>query len=322
MNLLPILNSARTIWLSTHKSPDGDGLGSEIALYHALKKNNYRVKIIHNDSVPQRYQYLLAGIETSDAAKIEHTQIGPDDIAIIFDTHDPKLCAPLYDILQQSKTKIIFVDHHIVFEKKIENIIYYINETSSCTGEIVLEIIKSLNIELDVNIATALYTSLLFDTQNFKFQRDSLKVFDMAKELVVAGADHSRIYKELFDSWSINKMNYLSKLISTVEYRHNAFAIICITKTDLNEFGLKTDDVSDLVDLFMSVKNLEGSIVMREDAHNYFKLSYRSRSQEVLSWARDFGGGGHLFSAGAWVHDSSENILNQIHSQIDKRKTS
>ncbi len=320
MNFLPILNLAKTIWLSTHKSADGDGLGSEIALYHALKKNNYRVKIIHNDTVPIRYQFLLDGIETADATKIEHNLIGPDDLAIIFDTHDPKLCAPLFDILQQSKAKIVFVDHHVVFEKKLDNVIYKINETASCTGEIVLEIIKSLKIDLDLNIATALYTSLIFDTQNFKFQRDSVKVFDMAKELIGAGADHSRIYKELFDSWSINKMKYLSKLISTVEYRNNVFAIICITKTDLKEFGLKNDDVSDLVDLFMSVKNLEGSIVVREDAHNYFKLSFRSRTQEILSWARDFGGGGHLFSAGAWVHDSSENILNQIHSQIDKRK--
>lgn len=321
MNFLPILNSAKTIWLSTHKSADGDGLGSEIALYHALKKNNYRVKIIHNDLVPTRYQFLLHGIETADATKIEHNLIGPDDVAIIFDTHDPKLCAPLFDILQQSKTKIIFVDHHVVFEKRLDAILYKINETASCTGEIVLEIIKSLKIDLDLNIATALYTSLIFDTQNFKFQRDSVKVFDMAKELIGAGADHSRIYKELFDNWSINKMNYLSKLISTIEYRNDAFAIICITKTDLKEFGLKTDDVSDLVDLFMSVKNLEGSIVVREDAHNYFKLSFRSRTQEILSWARDFGGGGHLFSAGAWVHDSSDNILNQIHSQIDKRNS-
>lgn len=322
MNLLPILNSAKTIWLSTHKSADADGLGSEIALYHALKKNNYRVNIIHNDLVPTRYQFLLDGIDTLDATKIEHNLITSEDLAIIFDTHDPKLCSPLFDILQQSKAKIMFVDHHIVFEKKLSNVLYNINENASCTGEIVMEIIKKLNIELDLNIATALYASLIFDTQNFKFQRDSVKVFDMAKELVVAGADHAQIYSHLFDNWSTNKMNYLAKLISTVEYRNNAFAIICITKTDLKEFELKTDDVSDLVDLFMAVKNLEGSIVVREDAHNFFKLSFRSRTQEVLSWARAFGGGGHLRSAGAWVHDSSENILSQIHRQIDNRKNS
>ncbi len=322
MKFLPILKSARTIWLSTHKNADGDGLGSEIALYHALKKNNYRVKIIHNDSVPARYQFLLAGIETFDAAKIDHSIIGPQDLAIIFDTHDPKLCSPLFEILQQSKSNIMFVDHHVVFSKKIEGLFYNINEQASCTGEIVLEMIRQLEIPLDAQMATALYTSLLFDTQNFKLQRDSIKVFDMAKELIMAGAVHNDIYSHLFDNWSVNKMNYLSKLITDIDYRNNQFAIINITKADLKEFNLSTDDVSDLVDLFMLVKNLAGSIVVREEAHNYFKLSFRSRSFEILSWAREFGGGGHLYSAGAWVHDSVENILTKIHAQIDSKTLS
>ncbi len=319
MNILPILKSAKTIWLSTHKSADGDGLGSEIALYYALKKNNYPVRIIHNDRAPDRYQFLLSKIEITEALKIEHNLIGPEDLAIIFDTHDPKLCSPLFDLLREQKAKIMFIDHHVVFEKKIENIIYNINEQASCTGEIVLEIIKELNIALNAEIATALYTSLLFDTQNFKVQRDSIKILNMATELIKAGAVHKDIYSQLFDSWSINKMNYLSRLISNVLYKNNAYAIISITKADLREFELTSDDVSDLVDLFMSVKNLDGSIVVREEAHNYFKLSFRSRTLEILSWAREFGGGGHLFSAGAWVHDSAENILKKINAQIDQR---
>lgn len=321
MNLLPILKKAKTIWLSTHKSADGDGLGSEIAFYHALKNENYPVKIIHNDSAPQRYQFLLEGIEVVAADKIDKNVFTTEDIAIVFDTHDPKLCAPLFEYLQEVSSKIIFIDHHIIFEKKIENVIYQINEKASCTGEIVLDLINKMNIKLDANIATALYTSLLFDTQNFKFQRDSAKVFDMAKELIQAGASHNRIHSFLFDNWSVNKMNYLSKLISEVTYKNDEIALIHITKSDLKEFSLSTDDVSDLVDLFMSVKNLKGSIVIREDAHNYFKLSFRSRTYEILSWARDFGGGGHLHSAGAWVHDSYENILKKINSQIDEKKT-
>lgn len=322
MNILPILNSAKTIWLSTHKSADGDGLGSEIALYHALKNKNYPVKIIHNDPAPERYHFLLDGIEVLNADKIDKNIFSTEDVAFIFDTHDPKLCAPLFGFLQEIKAKTIFVDHHVVFESRIENIIYHINENASCTGEITLDLIKKMNAEINPKIATALYTSLLFDTQNFKFQRDSIKVFDMAKELVLAGANHSEIYSFLFDNWSINKMNYLSKLINDVTYKNNQIAIISITKADLREFNLNTDDVCDLVDLFMSVKNLEGSIVIREDAHNYFKLSFRSRNIEILSWAREFGGGGHLHSAGAWVHDSSENILKKINAQIDARKFS
>jgi nanoRNase/pAp phosphatase (c-di-AMP/oligoRNAs hydrolase) len=71
----------------------------------------------------------------------------------------------------------------------------------------------------------------------------------------------------------------------------------------------------------MSVKNLEASIVIREEANKYYKLSFRSRSYEILSWAREFGGGGHLYSAGAWVNDSEDNIIKKIHEQIDTKKS-
>ncbi len=320
MNILPALDAAKTIWLSTHKSADGDGLGSEVAFYHALKNANYSVKIIHNDTPAQRYQFLLNGIEILDSAEIDKNIFSPDDIAIIFDTHDPKLCAPLFSFLLAAKSKIIFVDHHVVFEEKIKNILYQINENASCTGEIVLDLIKTMKVSLDANMATALYASLLFDTQNFKHQRDSIKVFEMAKELILAGADHKHIHDHLFGNWSINKMNYLSKLIKQVTYKNHEIAIIQISRADLTEFGLNTDDVSDLVDLFMSIKNLNASIVVREESAHYYKLSFRSRSYEILSWAREFGGGGHLFSAGAWVHDSAENILKKINARIDAKK--
>lgn len=320
MNIRPLLQAANNIWLSTHKSADGDGLGSEVALFHALKSLNLPVKIIHNDQAPERYHFLLKGLEITDATKVDQSVFSDQDIALIFDTHDPKLCSPLFESLQAAGCKIIFVDHHIVFEKKIENITYHINENASCTGEITLGIIKNLSIPLTTDIASALYTSLLFDTQSFKLQRDSIQVFDMAKELIQAGAKHNQIYHYLFDSWTINKMNYLSKLISHVRYKNNEIAIISITKSDLKEFNLSTDDVSDLVDLFMLVKNLEASIVIREEAYNYYKLSFRSRTYEILSWAREFGGGGHLYSAGAWVHDSEDNIIKKIHSQIETKK--
>lgn len=320
MNLTQILKSTKTIWLSTHKSSDGDGLGSEVAFYHALKNNNYTVKIIHNDPIPKRYHYLVNEIEVLDIKNFDDSIFSADDVLFIFDTHDPKLCAPLFEFCRKANSKIVFVDHHIVFEEKLENVIYHINEEASCTGEIVLNLIKSINVPINQNIATALYTSLLFDTQCFRFQRDPIKTFEMAKELILAGAKHKQIYSLLFDNWSLNKMNYLSKLIKEVVYKNNDIAIISIAKADLEAFELNTDDVSDLVDLFMSIKNLNCSIVVREESIDYYKLSFRSRSYEILSWAREFGGGGHLYSAGAWVHDSSENILNKIYKNIEANK--
>lgn len=322
MNIMPFLETTKTIWLSTHKSADGDGLGCEVALYQALKSQNYSVKIIHNDLAPKRYQYMFNGIEVIDTNSVDKSIFSAEDLVIIFDTHDPKLCSPLFEHITESQTKIIFIDHHVQFEKKMENINYFIDEKASCTGEIVFKIIQQLNIKITKDIATALYSSLLFDTQNFKNLRNPENIFEMAKYLIQSGADHNYIHRELFDTWSIDKMNYLSKLIKDVQYKKNDVALISINQNDLSKYNLTSDDVSDFVDLFMTVRNINISIVIREEKTQYYKLSFRSRSQEILSWAREFGGGGHLYSAGAWVSGSLSSIQNNMYSLIDRKTSS
>ena len=104
-----------------------------------------------------------------------------------------------------------------------------------------------------------------------------------------------------------------------MQYKKNNVALISITKADLKEFNLIADDVSDIVDMFMSLKSLVVSIVIREEDKDFYKLSFRSRDYEILSWAREFGGGGHLRAAGAWVHDSYGNIISIIQRQIESK---
>lgn len=318
MDINSVISTAKNIWLSTHVSADGDGLGSEIAFFHALKKKGLTPKIIHVDRASERYNFLLQNIEIQDADSFAGS-FSPQDVVFIFDTHDPKLCQPLFDNLVHAGTKIVFVDHHMTVKQDIPNTEYFIDENASCTGELVLRLIRELEVEIDKQTATALYTSLLFDTQSFKNMRDPVQVLQMGKELLLAGAEHKQIHRYLFENWTQSKFNYLSKLITQVEFKKNNVALISIKKADLQEFNLIADDVSDIVDMFMSLKNLVVSIVIREEDHNYYKLSFRSRDYEILSWAREFGGGGHLRAAGAWVHDSYSNISARIQKQIDDK---
>jgi bifunctional oligoribonuclease and PAP phosphatase NrnA len=233
----------------------------------------------------------------------------------------------LFHHLLKKNVPVLFIDHHIPTKNKMANTDYLINEKASCTGEIVLDLIKKMNVQIDSNIATALYASLLFDTQNFKNIRNSSKPYEMAAELLSYGAEHRLIQKNLFDNWSVNKMNYLSLLIQGVDYRdQQRIALIKINRKSLNDFQLNSDDVSDFVDLFMGIQSLDMAIVIREEAVDQYKLSFRSRSNEVLSWAQSFGGGGHLYSSGAWVNDKEKNILSQldslIHTQTQKKLSS
>lgn len=318
MNIHQQIKSARKIWLSTHKNADGDGVGSEMGFYHALKTLAKDVFVVHNDITPERYSFLTNPAKVHDVHEVN--DLTSQDLAIIFDTHDPALCSPFFELLQSRNVPILFVDHHVTNREKIPNTFDLIKENACCTGEIVFDLIKELGIALNPQIATALYASLLFDTQNFKFIRNSAKPYEMAAELLKNGADHLLIQKSIFDTWSVNKMNFLSLLIRNVEYRdHQKIALIRIGRQHLIDFQLDSDDVSDFVDLFMSIQSLEVSIVVREERKNDFKLSFRSRTHEVLSWAQSFNGGGHLYSSGAWVKDSEENIIKRLDDLIQKR---
>jgi bifunctional oligoribonuclease and PAP phosphatase NrnA len=316
MDVSNLVSAADRIWLSTHISADGDGLGSEMAFYHALKSKGLNPQLVHNDSVPKRYSFLIENIQIQNSHEMMSNQFNSNDICFVFDTHDPKLCEPLFTKLREAKVKIIFIDHHISNKDQFENCLYIIDENASCTGELTYQIIQKLNVGLNTLMAEALYTSLIFDTQNYRTMRDPIKILSMAQIFVEHGARHKEIYTHLFDNWSVDKFNYLAKLITKVSYKNNDTAIITISKSDLIEYKLSGDDVSDLVDLFMGLKNLKISIVLREEDHQSYKLSFRSRKNEILSWAREFGGGGHLYSAGAWVTDSESNIINKLNTLI------
>ena len=318
MVLLEAIKNAHHILLSTHKSSDGDGLGSEIAMYHALKKINKNVFFMHIDSIPPRYHFLLESIPSSAFIELNHLENQPTDLALIFDTHEPSLCSPLYENLISRQIPLCFIDHHIKTSQTGYHHHLLVDETASCTGEIVFDLIQKLNISLDKKIATALYASLVFDTQNFKVLRDNSKPFQMASSLLAVGINSQSIQDQLFANWNIEKMNYLSFLIPQVTYYDNqSIAVIRILKKDLNHFQVDAEQITDFVDLFMQIKSLQLAIVIREDSATSHKLSFRSRStSKARDWSLVFNGGGHTLSAGAWVHQSMAEIEKQIQSLI------
>lgn len=319
MPLIEDIKKAQNIVLSTHKNSDGDGLGSEMSMYFALKKLGKTVYFFHSDLVPARYHFLMEKIPTDLFLTETALQEVSADLVLIFDTHDPRLCAPLYNHMVDKRTPIYFIDHHVTTDYSLKNSQNHIDENASCTGEIVLDIIKKLEISLDPTMASALFASLIFDTQNFKFIRDYQRPFLMASELLETGIDYDKIQQQLFAHWSIEKMNYLAHLISNIVYKNNkTIALIKITSKDLAAFNIESDQVSDLIDFFMQIKSLEMSIVIREESPNYHKLSFRSRSNsKALTWAESFGGGGHAKSSGAWVDGSMAAIAQQLDQLID-----
>jgi bifunctional oligoribonuclease and PAP phosphatase NrnA len=307
---------AQNILLTTHRQCDGDGLGSELAMYHALRKIHKNVRILNVDATPKKYDYLNPDrfIQYYDGS---YDPLDTVDLALIFDTNDKRLVEPLYEALVGKVKKIIFVDHHpILKEGPPPTPDSIINIRAASTGELAYDIIKALNIPLDEQIARALYTSIAFDTQLFRYVRNSARSHEVVTDLLNYEKNPSEVHRFLFGNFTAPKLKFIAQALSQVEFFDDEkLAILHIETKKLEDMGLNVDDSRDLVDMIMNIESVEAAALIRQDSPNHFKMSLRSKGRfPILGIAEQFGGGGHPFASGApWQGD-----LQELKSQVLK----
>lgn len=308
------IKNAQNIILSTHRQCDGDGLGSEIALYHALKKIKKDVRILNVDETAKKYQFLDAH-NLIEIYEDQPRKIGKTDLVLIFDTNDSRLLEPLFSEFKTQAKEILFIDHHPVLVKGPSPTDgSFIDTLAASTGEITFDLIKELGIELDQKISRALYTSIAFDTQLFRYVRNSSRSHIIAAELLNHNIQAEEIHHKLFGNYTVQKMEFLAHALSQIEYFSNGkLALLKLHAKDLLKFSIDNDDSNDVIDLLMNIKTLQAAALLREDGNHKFKLSLRSKGQfDVLKIAESLGGGGHLFSSGAYITGTYEKIKLQI----------
>ena len=314
-----IITKANSVVLSTHREPDGDGLGSEMAMYYALKHLGKQVRILNLDPTPPRYGFLKHS-DKIENKKQKHKSLEPTDLALIFDTNDPDHVGDLFSEFEEKCKHIIFVDHHISKDKHYENVSFLINKDAASSGEVVYNLIKKIGVPINEDIARAVYTAVCFDTQVFKYIRGSSQSHKIAVEILEYEKNPEQVHREIFGNYSISKMHFLAKTISNLEYLHdNKIGIIHISSKSMLEHNISIDDTGDIIDSIMKVDVLQAVVLFREDAPNQYKVSLRSRGNvDVFNIARELGGGGHFNSSGAMVKDDFHNLKNIIVEKLKK----
>jgi phosphoesterase RecJ-like protein len=313
-SLVRRIQAAPSVILTTHKQCDGDGLGALLALYHGLRKSGKKVRALLVDQVPKKYAFLEPEkhLETFDGP---HLPIEDTDLALIFDTNDKRLVDPLFSALHGKCKQILFVDHHPVLNQGPEPTAgSFIETRAASTGEISYFIINGLGIRLDERIAQALYTSICFDTQLFKFVKNSVNSHLIAAELLLHINSAEEIHRHLFSTHTVEKVAFLSRVLGEIEYfGQGQVAVLKLQDSVLREHNLDMDDSRDVIDMLMNVNTLEAAALFREDAPNEYKLSLRSKGRlEVLGVAEAFQGGGHMFASGAYIKGDYNEIRNKI----------
>ncbi len=314
--LVEKIASSNNIILTTHKSCDGDGLGSELAIYYCLESLNKNVQIIHQEELHDRYKF----IDRDSRVQAFHNKIDlKPDLILAFDTNDHRMIEPLYSHFV-SECEVIFLDHHALLNKgpnPTENSI--VDSQAASTGEMTYKLVNALGVPLSKKIAEALYTSIAFDTHVFRFIRNSKSSFNIANELMKFDIDCTWIHRMLFANYSANKVKFLGLSLKDIVFTHkDQVGLLMIPFEMIEAAKVEPEEIHDIVDFILGVDTCEIAVVARELEKNEFRVSFRSKGKfKVLELAEQFDGGGHELACGAFVSSELLPLKERLEKGIE-----
>jgi len=287
------LKNVKTALIATHVDPDGDAIGSTLALGMVLEQLGIKASYYCQDSVPQIYRFLAG----SDQIKREVRDFSRFDAAFVLDSSDLSRVGSL-DV-KGLAGKVINIDHHP------DNTLFGdVNcvKRSSCVGELVYELAGLFKIKVDKKMADCLYTSIITDTGNFRYDNTSVKTFLIAAELIKAGVSTHDLTTRIYDNKSVQAVRIAGIALSNVKFsgdRQVGWSVV--TEEMMSEVGAKSEDVVGIVDAIRAIEGVEVAIFFREEKGRV-KINFRSKDRvNVSELAKRFGGGGHIKAAGAVV---------------------
>ncbi len=308
-----IKNSNRIV-LSTHMNPDGDGLGSAVAMHSYISNLGVDCRIIQISNFPDQYSFLNDRniIETYDLT-IHDSWLAEVDLALIFDIGAYNRLGPLGDRLFSNKTKVINIDHHpkLNDERFYE---HYINIEAAATGEMVYDFLQENQINMNEVIAKGIYTAVMTDTGSFRHNNTNQKSHKIAMDCLAYDIDNSKIYQSIYENKSVAQISLLAKVIDNLRFDLDGkVASFIISKNMINDSGITPDEVDGFTDFVRSINRVEVAIMVCENELEKCRINFRSKGKYTINnIAKEFGGGGHKFAAGATVEGKTDIVLQKI----------
>ena len=301
------LLAARHIVLTTHTNPDGDAIGSEYALCHALRARGADVRIVNCDASPENLSFLdEAVVEVYDPA-IHDAVLAEADLLVAMDFNDIRRVRQMEEAFRASPARKLVIDHHLD-PKPFADVYCSLPEASS-TAEIVFDVITAAGCDLSHPVALGLYVGLMTDTGSFRFDRTTPKVHRIAARLLEAGVDPTTTYRFIFDDYPMRRTQLLGMIMAGIEQHCDGrVTLLAATGEMFAATGTGVEDVENVVNMGLSIRGVEATAMFTVLA-DQIKVSFRSRGRiSVNDIAGRFGGGGHRLAAGATVANGDLDV--------------
>lgn len=310
-NILNDIKNINNIYIAGHTNPDGDAVGSTFSFALAMKKLG-KTPVILIDKYDDKFNVLKGKeyIFTSD-----YDILNPE-IVFAIDCGSKDRLGKVAEVFERASITYN-IDHHISNTNFADNNI--INGYASSASEIVYEIIKDF-IDIDKDIASAIYTGILLDTGGFMHNCTAKRTHQIAGELVSCGVDTPFIHSKMLKEHTLTQVKVFNKALENLIVS-DGVAYTTLTQHEINECNALTSDLDGIVEYILNISGVFVSMLATERGDKLIKLSFRSKNVDVNSVAQMFGGGGHILAAGAGVNSDdikkvTEEAVNELKSRL------
>ncbi len=303
-----VLKNSKNIAVTCHVRPDGDAVGSGLALCLALNKAGKKAYMLCEDGIPERLKILPATHDTYNDIPVPLETL---DLFVSVDAADLSRIGIFERRFASFKGKTVNIDHHISNPGFAQY--NYVLPGSTATCEILPEILCAAGLEIDKEVADLLAMGLLTDSGNFSHGDVTAKTFSVAAMLREKGADFCNIGYEMFTRQTKGRAELYGKAINGMRFAlGDKLAFITVTQADFAATGTDKSHTEGFVDFPLSIDGVEVSIALMEVKEGQYKVSLRSRSINVNTIAQSFGGGGHVLASGCMLFGEYEEVVERL----------
>ena len=301
------IDTAHSILLTVHVSPDGDAIGSMLAMYEALVAQGKQVRMVVDDVIPEKFFFLplCSKIEPIEALKAGDTS----DMLLILDA---STFERIGEVGVRCSAPTFNIDHHISNTEFADGL--YLRADFSSTGETVALLCKTWNWPITASMGQALYMAMGTDTGFFKFSNTTAHTMEMAGLCLNAGAQ-PHVISEAIEQVEPSRIEILKEVLEQVRFHHDGQVVsMSLTLPIMERVG---DDTDGFVDMIRNIKGVDVAIVLKAKTDTLTRASIRSKVRDANQIASHFGGGGHIRAAGCSIESPIHEALEQILAVID-----
>lgn len=306
--IIEVIKKSQKLSISFHVSPDGDSIGSALALMHGLRKLNKTVNIVCKETVPEVFNYLF-GVEeiNKSTGKLDYDV----DCVIVLDCGNVDRINFDTSDLYNRKYVLLNIDHHLSNDHYGD--FNFVDASYSAVGEIVYLLLKELGVQLDREIAKCLYTSIITDCGSFRFSNTTSLTHNIAGDLISMDMDFPAIHSLIYENKNYSLVKLSGKVIDNMFLCcEDKVCFMEVSQKLLEEFSVDSSDASGLVDIGTTIKGVEVVVFIKENNDSY-KVSLRSKNNfDVRKLAEEYGGGGHSKASGFTYRGALEKLKSDL----------